>query len=306
MKIKNVAQMTFKELPHLIVTGSTGQLGGLVVRALVEYYPAERIVATTRVPEQADELRALGVQVRWADYDKPESLAEAFAGVGRILVISSNARAYGEDPIAQHQAVFSAAQKAGAQRIVFTSQMAASASSAFPPMHDYAASEALLENCGVPFTILRNGFYATSGIQILEEALATGQLTTAPDGKISWVAHADLAEAAALILAGEAQFEGVTPPFTGPEALDFTDLAALASEFLNQKVTHHILSDEEMRAPFSARGIPETVIKMVLGLYLGARNNEWSTVDPTLQKLLGRPLLTMREQLEHQAGKWSS
>ena len=289
--------MNQAEAPLIVVTGSTGQLGGLIVRALVTRYPANRIVATTRVPEQADELRALGVQVRWADYDLPESLAEAFVGADKILVISSNARASGGDPLVQHQTVFTAAKNAGVQRIVFTSQMAASESSAFPPMRDYAASEKILANCGVPFTALRHGFYGTSGIQMLGEALHTGQLTTTPEGKVSWVAHADLAEAAALILVGEAQFEGITPPLTGPEALDFGELAAIASQLQAKQITHTILSDDAMRAPLVAGGIPELVIEMVLGLYLAAHNNEWNLVDPTLQNLLGRPLITMREQM---------
>ena len=241
--------MTQPEAPLLIVTGSTGHLGGLTVRALVTHHPAECIVATTRVPEQADELRALGVQVRWADYEKPESLAEAFVGADKILVISSNARAYGEDPVKQHETVFSEAKKAGAERIVFTSQMAASDLSAFPPMHDYAASELALANCGMPFTIMRNGFYGTSGIQMLGEALSTGQLTTALDGKISWVAHEDLAEAAALILAGEAQFDGATPPLTGPEAFDFGELAEIVSE----SWLEWGLGEEGDRAPRSQR-----------------------------------------------------
>lgn len=289
--------MNYTVPPLTVITGATGHLGGLVVRELVKLYSAERIVATTRVPEQADGLRALGVQVRWADYEKPESLHEAFVGADQVFVVSSNARASGGDPVAQHREVFAAAQKAGAKRIVFTSQMAASHSSAFPPMHDYAASEELLAQCGVPFVALRHGFYGTSAIQMMEEALTTGELTTIEDGKVSWVAHSDLAEAAALILAGEVKFEGITPPFTGPEALDFTNLTALASELQEKKVTHTILSDEEMRAPLAAKGIPEPIINMVLGLYLGARNQEWSTVDPTLQKLLGRPLVTMSEQL---------
>lgn len=290
--------MSKKESPLLVVTGSTGQLGGLIVKALIDRYPKERIVATTRVPEQADELRALGVQVRWADYEKPESLDEAFIGADQILVISSNARALGEDPSKQHQIVFTAAKKAHAKRIVFTSQMGASESSAFPPMHDYAASEVLLKNCGVPFVALRHGFYATSAIQIMAEALVHGQLTTIQDGKISWVAHADLAEAAALILIGEVKFDGITPPLTGPEALDFSDLAAIASQLQKKKVTHTIVNDDQMRAPLIARGIPESIIEMLLGLYIGARNQEWSTVDPTLQNLLGRPLITMKEQLK--------
>ena len=291
--------MNTTKTPLIIVTGATGQLGRLIVRALVGCYPADRIVATTRVPEQADGLRSLGVQVRWADYDQPESLAEAFVGVGKILVVSSNARASGGDPLGQHRAVFAAAKKAGAQRIVFTSQMAASASSPFPPMRDYAASEAILAECGVPFTALRHGFYGSSGIQMMAEALTSGELTTAQDGKISWVAHRDLAEAAALILTGEAEFEGTTPPLTGPEALDFGDLTELASQRLEKQITHTILSDDAMRAPLVARGIPDSIIEMVLGLYLAARNNAWNPVDPTLQNLLGRPLITMREQLEH-------
>ena len=78
--------MSQLEPPLIIVTGATGQLGGLIVKKLLAYHPAERIVATTRVPEQADELRALGMQVRWADYEKTETLDEAFMGVDQLLV----------------------------------------------------------------------------------------------------------------------------------------------------------------------------------------------------------------------------
>ena len=96
----------------------------------------------------------------------------------------------------------------------------------------------------------------------------------------------------------EATLEGCTPPFTGPEALNFTELAAIASGLLEKTVTHTIVSDEAMQAPLAAQGIPESIISMVLGLHIGARNGEWSTVDPTLQRVLGRPLITMREQFE--------
>ena len=107
-----------------------------------------------------------------------------------------------------------------------TSQIASSASSAFPPALDHAATEAMLAESGLAWTALRNGFYAESALTFMGPEWKKGRLAALADGKVSWTTHADLARAAAAILAGAMTFEGPTPPLTGSEALSLADLAS--------------------------------------------------------------------------------
>ena len=118
--------------------------------------------------------------------------------------------------------------KAGAGRIVYTSYMGASPSSHFVAMRDHAATEELLQASGVPFTSLHNGFYATTVRQFMGPALQTGTIELPEDGPVSWTTHADLAEAAAVVLTDEGRFDGLTPPLTAAEAVDFDRVAAIA------------------------------------------------------------------------------
>jgi NAD(P)H dehydrogenase (quinone) len=281
-----------------IITGATGKLGHAIIEKLIDLAPVNQIGATCRNPDKAADLTALGVRVRQGDFEDVESLRYAFEGATQVLIVSSDASAHRADPQAQHQTAITQALAAGAKRIVYTSQMAASASSAFPPMHNHAATEEVLRSCGVAWTALRNGFYGASGIAILGEALKTGILETAVDGPIAWTAHTDLAEAAAIILTQEQYASGPTLPFTGSQALDFGDLADIASGLLKRPISRQIVTDDELRKKLVAHNTPPQVVDIVLGLYIAARNHEFSVVDPALEQVLGRPPITMRSLME--------
>jgi NAD(P)H dehydrogenase (quinone) len=278
----------------IIVTGATGQLGRAIVESLARRVPAEQIGASTRAPAKAADLAALGVRVREADFEQPESLAHAFEGATQVLIVSSNARAKGGDPLAQHRAAIDAARSAGARRIIYTSHMAVSSASEFPPMHDHAATEEMLERSGLAWTALRHGFYASSGVVFMGDALRTGELAAPADGKVSWTAHADLAEAAAVILADEGRYDGPTPPLTGAEALDLADLTAIAAELTGRSIHRRLLADDELKAQMAARGAPPGAAAVVLGFYRASRGGEFATVDATLERLLGRRPIGMR------------
>ena len=149
--------------------------------------------ASVRDSDKATHLEALRVRVRQGNFENPESLPYAFEGATQVLIVSSSARASGGDPLTQHRA-------AGAGRIVSTRHMAASASSAFPLMLDHHATEEMLRQSGLAWSALRNGFYAASGISLMGDSPETGVPEAPADGKVSWTAHADLAEGAAVIL----------------------------------------------------------------------------------------------------------
>ncbi len=284
------------------ITGATGRLGHSIVQRLAALIPASQIVATCRDPGKAADLAALGVQVRRANFDDPISLARAFEGATQVLIVSSNARAYGGNPLAQHGNAIAAAHNALVKRIVYTSHVAASVTSAFPPMHDHAATEKMLRDSGIAWTALRHGFYSSSGIAMLMPALQSGLLETALDGPVSWTAHEDLAEAAVRILLSPSMQDGPTAPLTGPEALDLSDLCLAASQLLGTQISRRVLPDQEMRATLLARGVAESVVNISLGFCAAARNKEFALVEPTLRNLLGRPPITMRHLLAQAFG----
>ena len=271
----------------IVVTGATGLLGGAVVERLLGKMPATEIGVSVRDPVRATALADRGVRVRRGDYDDAASLAHAFEGAEQLLLVS--AAATGEPALRQHATAIDAARAAGVRRIVYTSHMGANPASAFAPMPDHAATEALLEASGLAFTALRNGFYASSGRMLLGQAFETGELAAPADGPVSWTAHDDLAEAAAIVLTDEGRFEGPTPPLTGSAALD---LAALAAEVLGRPIRRTVLTDAQYR-----EALPEPVAEMLLGLFAASRAGEFAAVDPTLGELLGRPPLTVRDVL---------
>jgi NAD(P)H dehydrogenase (quinone) len=279
----------------IIITGATGLLGRAIVQQLTHRVPASLFGASVRDPAKATDLEALGVRVRQGDFNNPENLKYAFEGATQVLIVSSNARASGGDPLAQHRNAIAAAKAAGASRIVYTSHMAASALSAFPPMLDHAATGDMLAKANIKWTALRHSFYATSGVAMLGDGLKNSLIEAPADGKVSWTTYADLAEAAAIILAHEGKDEGPTPPLTGSQALYFIDVAKIATELQGKPVQRKTLTNDELWAKISARGAPESVARFALGFFIASRNGEFATVDPTHAKLLDRPLTGMRE-----------
>jgi len=273
----------------IVVTGATGLLGGAVVERLLARRPAEEIGVSVRDPTKAAALADRGVRVRRGDYDDAASLAHAFEGAEQLLLVS--AAATGETALRQHRTAIDAARRAGVRRVVYTSHMGANPASAFAPMVDHAATEALLADSGLAFTALRNGFYAASGRMLLGRAAETGEVAAPADGPVSWTAHDDLAEAAAIVLTEEGRFEGATPPLTGPAAVDLAGLAAVAAELTGRPITRTVVTDARYREQLGP------VADLLLGMFAASRAGEFAAVDPTLGELLGRPPLTVRDVL---------
>lgn len=280
-----------------IITGASGLLGRQIVESVLRRVPAEQVGVSVRDAEKAKDLFARGVRVRSANYEDRAALERAFEGATQVLLVSSNGRAFGADPLAQHRNAIDAAKVAGARRIVYTSHMAASDTSAFAPMHDHAATEALLVQSGMAWTALRNGFYASSLLAMAAEGLARGVLSFPRDGEVSWTAHRDLADAAAAILADEGRFEGPTPPLTASPALDLQAFAALATEVLGRPVERELVEEEALRERLTSQGVPAVRVGILLGLFAASRRGEFASSDATLERLLGRAPTSLRRLL---------
>ena len=279
----------------IIVTGANGQLGRMVAERLLDRVPAAQVGASTRDPEGAQALSERGVRVRRGDFGDPASLAHAFEGASKVLVVSTDRT--GETAVGHHRAAIEAAVAAGAQRIVYTSHMGASPSSPFPPMPDHAATEGALRDCGVAYTALRNGFYATSAAALLGAAAKTGELVAPEDGPVAWTAHADLTDAAVHYLTEE-DLDGPTPALTGPEAVDMAGIAEIASRLTGRPIRRIVVSDDDYRAGLIAHGVPEPQADMLLGLFAASRQGDFAPAGSALAKLLGRPATPVADVLK--------
>ncbi|AXC48489.1 SDR family NAD(P)-dependent oxidoreductase [Paracoccus suum] len=280
----------------IVVTGATGRLGGGIVAALLARMPAEQIGVSARDPLAATDLAERGVRVRFGDFAEPDSLGPAFEGARQLLLVSSNAEAQGGDAVAQHRDAIAAAMAAGVERIVYTSHMGASATSAFAPMRGHAATEALLARSGLRWTALRNGFYAST-VQAILQTVPGDLIETPQDGKVCWTAHADLADAAAAVLLDEGRFDGPTPPLTAAEALDFADIARVLTGLRGSPVVWKAIPDDALQARLRGLGVSDRVIDVMLGLYRAARAGDFAATDSTLGALIGRQPRTLAEVL---------
>nr|WP_111298388.1 NAD(P)H-binding protein [Paracoccus saliphilus] len=279
--------------PRFIVTGATGLLGQGIVRHLLAHVPAERVGACVREPGRAADIAHLGAQVRRGDFAEPASLAAAFAGAERVLIVSTDK--LGEEALALHRAAIKAACDAGARRILYTSHMGALEDSPLAPAAQHWATEKDLETSGVSFTALRHGFYAESCLQMIGHGLQAGELRVPQDGPVSWTVRADLAEADAAILAAEEAWDGITPPLTATEAVTMAEIALMAATVLGREVRHTVVPDEEWVKETTEAGMPAVYAAMLLGIFRAARRGDFAATDPALKTILGRDPKSLRD-----------
>lgn len=271
----------------LFVTGATGQLGGQVVDMLLEMVPASTIVAGVRDPagDAATALRDKGVEVRAADYTQPEALASAFSGVDRLLLISSSEN--GRRKV-QHRNVINAAKHAGVGLIAYTSILHADTSPLFLA-EEHRDTEAALAEAGVPFVLLRNGWYTEVYTWRLPLALKHGVLMgAAGGGRISSAARADYARAAAIVLTG-GDHAGRIYELAGDAAFTLGDLVAVAAEASGKPMAYRNMRPEEFRSAVLNSGLPEIVARILSDTDAGVEKGALFDDGGALARLIGRP-----------------
>jgi uncharacterized protein YbjT (DUF2867 family) len=267
----------------------------MVVERLLKRVPAERIGVSVRDPEKARALEERGVRVRRGDFADPASLAHAFEGASKVLVVSTDT--IGEEAVDYHRTAVKAAAAAGAERILYTSHMGSNQASPVPPMRDHAATEEAMRDCGVPFTALRNGFYTSTIVRLLGDALQTGELVTPEDGPVAWTDHVDLADVTALVLV-EDGLDGLTPALTGAETIDMTGVAEIATRLSGREIRRIVVSDADYQARLVSHGVPESAADMLVSFFVASRQGDFAPADPTLARLLDRPLVTVEDVLK--------
>ncbi|BCB75438.1 SDR family oxidoreductase [Phytohabitans flavus] len=276
------------------VTGASGQLGRLVIRALLDRgVPAGEIVAAVRSPEKVADLASLGVRVREADYDKPETLAEAFAGVDRLLLISGSEVGV---RVAQHTNAVNAAVAAGVSLIAYTSAPYADTTD-LPIAPEHKATEEVIRVSGVPFTFLRNSWYVENYTDNLASALQYGAiLGAAGDGKVSAAPRADFAAAAAAVLRGEGHDNKVYE-LGGDQPFTLTELAAEVARQSGREVVYRDLPQEEYAQALIAVGLPDGYAHVLAGSDVSLKEGKLLVETGDLSRLIGRPTTPLADSV---------
>ncbi|GIX07898.1 MAG: NAD(P)-dependent oxidoreductase [Candidatus Poribacteria bacterium] len=274
------------------VTGSTGNLGRLVVAALLRRgVPANRVVALARDLKKAAGLAAQGVIVRQADYTQPETLERALVGVERLLLISANEIG---KRVEQHRNVIQAARRVGVGGLVYTSLLHADRSE-LSLADEHRQTEVLIQESGLGFTLLRNGWYTENYESNVRAALAHGVLVgSAGEGRISSAARADYAEAAAAVLTTEGH-TGKTYELAGDESWTMSDLARTLSRLTGREIPYRNLSPEEYAAVLAQSGLPEPVAQMIAEWDRAIARGALFDESRQLSHLIGRPTTPMEQ-----------
>lgn len=272
-------------MPTYAITGASGQLGRLVIdELLTRAVSAGDVIAVARTPGKATDLANRGVQVRKGDYSQPATLNEALTGVDRLLLVSSSEPGH---RVAQHTNVIEAARAAGASRIVYTSILNADHTSN-PLAGEHQDTERALRESGVPFTLLRNGWYTENYTDQLGQYLQRGEiLGAAAGGRISAATRKDYAAAAGSALLQDE--EGNRTYELGGPAFDLSELARVISEITGTPVTYRDLPIEEYASSLQQAGLDGETAQFVAALDASIARGELETESQDLARLLGRP-----------------
>jgi NAD(P)H dehydrogenase (quinone) len=270
------------------ITGATGQLGRLVVGKLKAKVPANELIALVRNPAKAKDL---GVTVREADYDRPETLAPALQGIDTLLMISASEIG---KRLRQHHNVIEAAKKAGVKRIVYTSLLHAD-QSPIDLASEHLPTENEIKASGIPYTILRNGWYTENYTGSIGGALAGGAfLGSAGDAKISSAAREDFADAAVAAVTGKGH-EGKTYELAGDTAWTLNDLAQEISRQTGRSIPYRNLPESDYATALEGFGIPKPIAGAIAGWDTAASKGGLYDDSHQLSKLIGRPTTPLSE-----------
>lgn len=267
------------------ITGASGPLGRATAELVLRTVDPREVVLTTRTPQALADLAARGAQVRPADFGDPRTLEAAFAGVERLLLISTDAVGSRLD---QQRAALAAAAGAGVSYVAYTSVPEPVPANPAVVVADHAGTERALRESGLRWTALRNNLYAHMQVSVVEQAAATGRLTTnSGSGAAAYVTREDCAAVAAGILT-RGGYENEAVDVTGPEAVGAPDLLRLARDLGGRDVELVNVDDHTFAVALKEAGLPEPVAELVTSFGAATRGGFLAGVSGVVADVTGR------------------
>jgi NAD(P)H dehydrogenase (quinone) len=280
----------------ILVTGATGHLGGATVDFLLQTIPAAQIAVLARDENKAAALKEKGIAVRIGNYKDYNSLVAAFAGIDKVLLVSS---ADMDDRFKQHKNAIDAAKEAGVKHVIYTSSdikdITNSATGDIADVHNRTAQ--YLKMSGLSYTLLNNNLYADVLPMFLgEKVLETGVYFPGGEGKVPFATRSDMAEAAAQVLTTDLH-ENKEYAIAGDVAYSFGDIAQLLSEISGKEITYTSPTSDEFKQALSVAGVPEFFVGMLADFAKAIKDTEFDTQNSDLEKLIGRKPTSLKEYL---------
>jgi len=273
------------------VSGASGHLGRAVVAELLQRSGGQEVVAITRTPEAVSG----PAQRRFGDYDRHETLVKAYAGLERLLIITTVDPEPGKRG-AQNVAAIDAAVSAGVEHIVFMSAVGTRQEKEPARGASYWRGEQHLIATAPAWTILRMNFYAEAFVQLAQASLKQGALTGLAENRAAFVARDDVAAAAAGILIGDGH-AGAIYNATGPERLSGAERAALIAEITGSPVAFRVITEEQLRAGLAQAGLPAAAVNIVTGIQASFAAGVFDILTGDVERLAGRLPKPLREVL---------
>ncbi|MFF1254684.1 SDR family oxidoreductase [Pseudarthrobacter sp. NPDC058329] len=282
----------------IVITGATGQLGRHVLEALLERkVPAQDIVAAGRSIEKIADLADRGVRVRSMDYGNAASVAAALQGASKVLLISGSEVG---QRVEQHRTVIEAAKAAGVELVAYTS-IANADTTGMKLAAEHQATEAILQESGVPFVLLRNGWYLENYTDQLPGTLAQGAIAgSAGEGRVSAASRVDYAHAAAAVLVADGQ-AGRIYELGGDEPFTMAELAAEISAAAGRNISYQDLPAREYAGMLAGFGVPEAFADILADSDLGIARGDLLVGSGDLRKLIGRPATSLADAVRSAA-----
>jgi NAD(P)H dehydrogenase (quinone) len=282
------------------ITGASGHLGRKTAELVIDRLSPADLVLLTRTPDALADLAGRGAVVRRADFDEPQSVREALAGVERMLLISAVELGH---RVQQHRAAIDAARHAGVRHVLYTSIPNPVTENPAGVVPDHSATEEALKASGVAWTFLRNNLYAEYQVPTAAQAIATGQLVTnAAGGRTAYVSRDDCAAAAAAVLTS-AGHEHTAYDITGPKAVSAEDVAALAGELGGKTVDVVHVDDDGFVAGLTGAGLPEEAARLFASFGASTRGGFLEGVSSAVQDLTGEAPRSLRAVLTAASGE---
>ena len=286
-------------MSKLLVTGAAGQLGQRVVHHLLETYkvaPSD-IVAATRSPEKLASLASKGVITRKADFDDAASLEAAFAGIDRLLIISTDSLDTPGKRLSQHKAAIAAAKTAGVKHILYTSMPSPDKSLVtFAP--DHLGTEEAIKASGLAYTILRDAWYMDNFMMSLPHNLAGGKwYTSTAGGKVPYISREDCALAIAAALAADAT-DSKTYTLTGSTSYSIRDVASTVTAVTGRPLEVVDVTDEQLAGGMTSAGLPKFLVDMLVSADANIRAGNFDALTGDFTTLTGKEPQTLRSFVE--------
>lgn len=297
----------------IAISGASGQFGTSAVRKLLEHVEPASLILVSRSPDRLQEFSDLGCQTRFGDFDDPGSLAAAFAGADKLLLISGTRVG---KRLPQHSAAIDAAKAAGVKHIIYTSFLSAdNPGNESDAVKDHRGTEAMLRQSGVAWTALRNAQYADAVTDVMVYTMVQDgvmlSVSASGEGRMPFVWRDDCVDAAVAVLLGEGH-ENKGYSITGPELVSYREVGALIGEFTGQEVEVRPTTEEGLYAVFDALGVPREPVENpdgampwnsddMVSFEVAVRDGHFSVESTDFEHLTGRQPRALRKLFEARA-----